>query len=130
MDSITRLNELIPKYINNKNEFDSYKQVVEKDKNEIKKLLGEIGKSEWTVGTNKVVVQERTSQVMDEEKLVEYLKSIHAESCIKVVESINEDALENAIYHGIITKEQVQEMDKFISEKKTFALKVAKVNKG
>ena len=102
MDSITRLNELIPKYINNKNEFDSYKQVVEKDKNEIKKLLGEIGKSEWTVGTNKVVVQERTSQVMDEEKLVEYLKSIHAESCIKVVESINEDALENAIYHGRI----------------------------
>lgn len=127
MDSVTKLNELIPKYIDNKNEYDSYKAIVDRENKEIKKLLSEIGKSEWQVGKNKVVLQERTSQQVDEEKLIEYLKSINANYCIKTVEKIDEDALENAIYHNILTKEQVKEMDEFTTEKKTLALKVTKV---
>lgn len=125
--TINKLNDLIPRYITNKNEYESYKKLVNKDNKEIKKILAEIGKSEWQVGNNKVVAQERVTQTVNEDNLVEYLKSINATDCIKTIEVIDSDKLENAIYHGVITKEQVKEMQKFYTEKKTVALKLSRV---
>lgn len=122
-----KLNELIPKYVINKDEYESYKAIVEREKKQIKSLLADIGQTEWQVGNNKVVAQERVTQTVNEDNLVEYLKSINATDCIKTIEVIDSDKLENAIYHGVITKEQVKEMQKFYTEKKTVALKLSRV---
>lgn len=122
-----KLNELIPKYVINKDEYESYKAIVEKEKKQIKSLLADIGQSEWQVGNNKVVAQERVTQTVNEGKLVEYLKSINATDCIKTIEVIDSDKLESAIYHGIITSDQVKEMQAFYTEKKTVALKLSRV---
>lgn len=122
-----KLNELIPKYVINKDEYESYKAIVEREKKQIKSLLTDIGETEWQVGNNKVVAQERVTQTVNEDKLVEYLKSINATDCIKTIEIIDSDKLESAIYHGIITSDQVKEMQAFYTEKKTVALKLSRV---
>lgn len=122
-----KLNELVPKYVINKDEYESYKAIVEREKKQIKSLLSDIGQKEWQVGNNKVVAQERVTQTVNELELIKYLKAIEANNCIKTIEVIDSDKLESAIYHGIITKEQVAEMQKFYTEKKTVALKLSRV---
>lgn len=122
-----KLNELIPKFVINKDEYESYKAIVEREKKQIKSLLADIGQSEWQVGNNKVVAQERTTQTVNEEELIKYLKAIEATYCIKTIEVIDSDKLESAIYHGVITSDQVKEMQAFYTEKQTVALKLLRV---
>ena len=123
------LDELIPKYALNKSEFDSYKKLCDAENAQIKEIMLSENIEEATSGgyTAKVVVQNRES--MNEEKLLEIAHHHGISEIIKTKEYIDFDALENAIYKGLIKQEIILEMDNAKEVKEVVTLRITKVKK-
>ena len=96
---------------------------------EIKILLDQEGISKDTIGDIKVTYTTCTKSSMNEDKLLQIVKRLSVEQpellkCIETKEYINEGVLEELIYEGLITVDDIQPA---YEEKQYKTLKLKKV---
>lgn len=121
------LEELIPAYYENKQEYNSYEKIIDRDNQLIKNLMDKEGVSKYSVGDITASVSVRQNESMDEEKLLLLLKKHNLiDGIIKTTEYIDMDALEKIMYAGKIPDEVLIEMDSCKIVKETKVLKVTR----
>lgn len=132
MGNLEKLDELVPRYGDEKTEMDRYKKLCDADNAEIKSIMSDLALQHYTAGKYKVTrsVQERES--VDEDLLLSLLKpfpEVQVHSIIKTKEYVDFDALEAALYKEALPKEVLLEIDKARTVKLVTTLKVSKVKK-
>lgn len=121
------LDELIPIYYENKQEYKSYSEMVDRDNLLIKNLMEDAELNKYTVGNLTATLSTRQTESMDEQKLIDLLKKHNlTEGIIKTTEYVDMDALENVMYAGKIPENVVVEMDKCKIVKETKVLKITR----
>lgn len=130
--NLEKLDELVPRYGDEKTEMDRYKKLCDADNAEIKSIMSDLAIQHYTAGNYKVVrsVQERES--MDEELLLSLLKDfpeVQIHNIIKTKEYVDFDALEAALYKDALPKEILLAIDKARTIKYVTTLKVSKIKK-
>lgn len=116
IDSILEENELQEKELSAKvNELKEVKPLYEKykGKNEdlvknIKVLLDKLNLLEYNVEDFGVKVSISNSYYFDEEKLMKWLEANGHDDCIKTVKTVDGNALEKAVYNGLIPNEELK----------------------
>lgn len=121
------LEQLIPQYAQNKSELESYKKICDKENLEIKEAMRKQNVTEYKAGNYiaKCTVSER--QTVNEEKLLELLKSEGLSEVIKTKEYVDMDALEKAIYNNKVSDEILIKMDTCRDIKLVTNLKVSMI---
>lgn len=112
------IDKVIPLYAEHKAEEKRIKDLVTKENTFLKDALrkeaqkSKDGKANSTAGGYTVTLSIEDTSTMNEEKLIEWLKQNNlAKGIVKKMEYVDSDALENAIWNGKITEEQVADMD-------------------
>ena len=123
------LNDLIEAYGLNKAELDSYKALCDKENAEIKNIMAEadIQKFNSSTYTATYSIQHRTT--MNEDKVIGIIRTHDLPDSlgiIKVLEYIDDDALESAIYKGLIPDAIVKEIGECMTVKEIPTLKLSK----
>ncbi len=100
---MSKLDELIPLYYEHNELVKKHKKVADKANKEIKKIMAEQGITEFATHglIAKVSVSERVD-LMDD-VLIEKIKELGIKGIIKTREYIDMDALETALYNGLIS---------------------------
>ena len=125
------LDKLIPQYAANKSELDGYKKICDKENAQIKAIMSNLAVQHYEAGEYKASYSIQKRESVNEEMLLEIIHS-HEHECnvssiIKTKEYIDFDALENAIYNGLIPEDVVSEMGKATEVKEVPVLKVTKL---
>ena len=99
---MSKLDDLIPLYYEHNELVKKHKKVADKANKEIKKIMAEQGITEFA--TNGLVATVSVSERVDlmEDVLMEKIKELGIEGIIKTKEYIDMDALETALYNGLI----------------------------
>lgn len=136
---MTKLDNLITTFAQNKLILDGYKKLTDKENAEIKSIMLSENLHTHEVGDYKATVTVSQRDTINEEMLLDIIKhSTDTNSVIlsspdfgivKVKEYIDFDALEKAIYDGKIPNETIVEMNKARESKEVVTLKVTKVKK-
>lgn len=132
MEAVNKLEKLIPEYAERKEQENTLKKLNSADNEEIKTLMAELREDKHSAGGYTVSISTREDAILNEDKLLEYLKSqnIPKESgIIKTKEYIDMDALEKAIYNKSISKEIIIGMDNCKTSKTVTTLRVKKDKK-
>lgn len=116
------LKELIENYGIAKAELDVIKKDTDKMNKQIKDILLAEGMTEEESDNYYVKLQPRKSESLDEDAVIEILKTNKIRGIVKTKEYVDEDALENAIYHGKLDKQILQEINKCKIVKESTAL--------
>lgn len=132
MGNLEKLDELVPKYGEEKSVMDRYKKLCDMDNKLIKELMEDLALQHYTSDGYKVTrsVQERES--VDEDLLLSLLKDfpeVKIHNIIKTKEYVDFDALEAALYKDALPKEILLAIDKARTIKYVTTLKVSKVKK-
>lgn len=132
MGNLEKLDELVPRYGDEKTEMDRYKKLCDADNAEIKSIMSDLALQHYTAGKYKVTrsVQERES--VDEDLLLNLLKpfpEVQVHNIIKTKEYVDFDALEAALYKDALPKDVLLAIDKARTIKLVTTLKVSKVKK-
>lgn len=133
-DNLSKLSTLVERWGKNKVVLDPLKKEVDKDAAEIKKIMLEEELDTSISGDYTASLTFKTTESFDEDALLTYIKSALVGKdgkCpyINLVEVVNWEEIEKAIFNGTITKEQVLEIDKFKTVKKTPTLNFVKPKK-
>lgn len=125
------LKELAQVYIYHKAELDLLKKKVDKINSEIKSAMedAKLDAIETDTGTVKYGIT-RKETLNEDMLLVKLKKLVPNTECIKTKEYIDTDILESEIYHGLLSKEALQEMENCTSVKLTPVLTISKAKKG
>ena len=120
------LDELIPRYGEDKQELDRYTKICEQENKSIKSALTNIGKNTYSAGgyTAKKTVVEKES--MDEAKLISVLKAHGIPNCIDIVERVNMDALEAYLYNNTPSAELAADLDRCRTTTSVIQLRISK----
>ena len=123
------LGELIERYGLNKSEFDSYKELCDKENKEIKTMMSEENLKNYESEHYKVSysVSERTT--FDEDKMISVIKSYNLPESlglIKTREYIDEDALEASIYSGLIPDDVLEKIKGCMTTKEVETIRLTK----
>lgn len=131
MATLADLDKLIPQYALNKSELEGYKKICDKENAEIKAIMKSFVVSKYETEDYKATYSIVKKETMNEEKLLEILIPAVPSNLgiIKTKQYIDYDALENAIYKGLISDETILEMDKAKEVKETVTLRVTKKKK-
>ena len=99
---MSKLDDLIPLYYEHNELVKKHKKVADKANKEIKKIMTEQGITEFAAHglVAKVSVSERVDLM--EDVLMEKIKELGIKGIIKTREYIDMDALETALYNGLI----------------------------
>ena len=126
------LKELAQVYVYHKAELDLLKKKVDKINADIKAAMEKAKLNEVVTESGAIVKYGITrKESLDEEMLLGKLKELVPDTeCIKTKEYIDMDVLESEIYHGYLSKEALQAMDKCTSVKLTPVLTISKAKKG
>lgn len=132
MENLEKLDELVPKYGEEKSVMDRYKKLCDMDNKLIKELMEDLALQHYTSDGYKVTrsVQERES--VDEDLLLNLLKpfpEVQVHNIIKTKEYVDFDALEAALYKDALPKDVLLAIDKARTIKLVTTLKVSKVKK-
>ena len=97
-----RLDELVPLYYEHNELVKKHKKVADKANKEIKEIMAEQGITEFA--TNGLVATVSVSERVDlmEDILIEKIKELGIKGIIKTKEYVDMDALETALYNGLI----------------------------
>lgn len=97
-----KLDELIPLYYEHNELVKKHKKVADKANKEIKEIMAEQGITEFA--TNGLVATVSVSERVDlmEDVLIEKIKELGIKGIIKTKEYVDMDALETALYNGLI----------------------------
>jgi hypothetical protein len=100
---MSKLDELIPLYYEHNELVKKHKKVADKANKEIKKIMVEQNITEFA--TNGLVAKVSVSERVDlmEDVLIEKIKELGIKGIIKTREYIDMDALETALYNGLIS---------------------------
>lgn len=122
------LTTLIPEFGEIKSKADDFKKQAEAKNKAIKKLMAEEGITEKEVEGWQVKYLVSTSDSYDEDAMLEFMKK-HKQfaECIKTREYIDEEVLEDLIYHGKLSKNLVASLDRFRTVKETEKLLIKRV---
>lgn len=108
MTNKEQLNELLPKYSMNKIELDSYKKICDRDNTLIKELMKEEDIENYDCGTHTAKISVQQRQSMNEDKLLDTIKSLNRLDLIKTKEYVDMDLLEKAMYNNEIQPTEIQ----------------------
>lgn len=127
-NNLALLSELVEKWGSKKKMLDPLSKDVKSYGDEIKNIMVKEQIDESRSGDFVACLSFQTKEEVNEEGIIEYLKNNvkNAGKYIKKVEVLDWDAIENAMYNQTITKEQMLEIDKFRTVKKTPVLKMGK----
>ena len=97
-----RLDELVPLYYEHNELVKKHKKIADKANKEIKEIMEEQGITEFA--TNGLVATVSISERVDlmEDILIEKIKELGIKGIIKTKEYVDMDALETALYNGLI----------------------------
>lgn len=100
---MSKLDDLIPLYYEHNELVKKHKKVADKANKEIKKIMAEQGITEFA--THGLVAKVSVSERVDlmEDVLIEKIKELGIKGIIKTREYIDMDALETALYNGLIS---------------------------
>lgn len=124
---INELDSLIPQYVFNKGEADSYKKICDKENAKIKSIMTEFDLSNYEVAGYKATKSVSERETLNEEMLLQIAHQHGISEIIKTKEYVDFDALEKAIYDSKISKEILLEMDKAKEVKEVITLRVTKI---
>lgn len=102
-----KLKELIPLYKQNKMDADSYEKLAKKYNTEIKTIMLDNKLTEATDGDTKISCVVSQRQEFVEELLISTLKKLKIKGVVKKKEYVDMDALEDAIYNGLLNAAQL-----------------------
>ena len=104
------LEELVPRYYEMKKEMESYKPQVDADNKAIKSIMrdSKISKFE-TLGEYTASFNVIDKSYFDETKLLVKLKSLGRTTAIKTKEYVDMDVVENMLYNGELTPEDIKD---------------------
>ncbi len=127
-EEVLTLEQLIPKYGEEKAVLDTYKKSTDAVNKQIKELMVEQGLAEKAAGGYVARYSVSKSESYNTEALLNYMhKHKEFEPCIKTQEYVDEQALEDLIYKGKISKTKITALDKFRIVKETPKLIIKKV---
>lgn len=124
------LDTLIPQYAENKSLLDDYKKICDEENKQIKDMMEE---GSYEAGGWKATKSVTTRDSMNEEKLLDVLTQNklyqlpYKDKIIKTKTYVDMDALESAIYKGLIPKEVLLKIDKCRESKEVVTLRISKV---
>ena len=130
---MNNINEMIDSYGEQKKIFDPMKKSMENQSNTIKAIMQENNTNCIETENFKATVTERITEGFDENKLISVISSIDPDSkldILKVKQYVDMDALEDAIYRGAITDENLLKIGECKTTKTSYALTVKPVKKG
>lgn len=122
----TKLKKLIPSYKENKSLLDKIKKVADQENLEIKEIMIEAGIEEFAVGDIKASCGKTEKMSFIQDSLIEKIKELKVEGIIKLVETVDYEALENAIYNEKINPESLADCQEV---KTSYTLRLGKVKK-
>lgn len=123
------LSESIENYGINKAEMDSYKKICDAENKKIKSIMGEAKLKAYDSKSYTAKITEVDKSYIDEAKLIGVIHSNNIPDSlgiIKTKEYIDEDALESAIYNGLISEEIIQEISNCKIPKTEIRLNISK----
>ena len=122
-----KLDTLIPQYAENKNMLDDYKKICDKENKQIKELMTD---DTYEAGGYKATKSVQTRESLNEDRLLA-IASQHRVfrdiGIIKTKEYVDMEALESAIYKGMLDKEALMEIDKCRESKEVVTLRISKI---
>lgn len=121
------LDTLIPQYAANKREQDSYKKICDKENAQIKAVMADFALQHYEAGGYKATYSIQRRESVNEEMLLEIAHQHGIKEIVKTKEYIDFDALENAIYNGLIPEKIVEEMGTATEVKEIPVLKITKI---
>ncbi len=127
-----KLDELIPQFAEHKEQEGQLKKICDSENTEIKELMAQEGLKKYEAEGYTANYIESTREKMNEEKLLYLLHSTFSKKqlkelgLIKTVEQVDENAMENAIYHNLIGPEFVEKMASCKETSTVVSLKVTK----
>lgn len=121
------LEDLIRAFYYNESQKKQYSLVAEEEKAKIKDIMREQDLKEYVVGDLKAKYVVSNTNEINEQALLELLKKHNITQCIRTVEVVDMDLLENALYHNEIPESVVKSMDKCKTTKEVVKLLVKKV---
>ena len=125
VDPMEKLDELVPQNELNKGEYDSYKAIVDKEKELIKEILNAIGEKQYTEGGYTVTRSVSVKETWDEDKLLEVAKK-HKIPVIKTKQYVDMQALEDYLYDHELSPEGAVDLGKCRTQRETVALRLSK----
>lgn len=123
----TELEDLIKAFYFNDSQKKEYSAIAEEEKARIKAIMQENEITDYIVGDLKAKYITSVTENFNEDMLLDVLKKHGLDGCIKTVEVVDMDALENAIYHHEVPNSVLKKMDDCRNTKTVISLKVTKV---
>lgn len=128
------LNELIPRYAEDKASLDNIKKVCDEENKSIKSILTtlpEISEGKWEHEHEgyKVTVNTTKKQSLNEDKLLAIIQeaNLPIEGLVKTKEYVDMDVLEDAMYKQLIGHNVMRQIDSCREVKQTQVLTIKKV---
>ena len=120
-----KLESLIEKFGRVKKEFKDIKKESENLTLLIKETMISEGLDSVDTENYKVILQTRTSESLDEDRVIEILKANKIKGIVKTKQYIDEDALEEAIYKGRLDADIIKQINntKIVSTTNALILK-------
>lgn len=117
-NDVSLLTNIVDSYATHKDKASELDKIIKSESAEIKILMNadieedENGKRFFSTDDYSVTLATRDTSKMNEEKLIAYLKEHGlAKGIVKNKEYVDEKAFEDAVYKGVISEEQLIEMD-------------------
>lgn len=128
MARLNDLDTLIPQYAANKSELNDYQKLCDKENAQIKAIMKDFVVSSYEAGGYKATYTISERESLNEGMLLEILGGGARDmGIIKTKEYVDFDALEKAIYDGLLSEETLLEMDKAKEVKEVVTLRVVKI---
>ena len=117
---------IVERYGKNKEQLDSIKKLTDADNKEIKKLMEKAKIKEFTSDSYVAKYIVSTKNAINEDKLIEVLKTYKVSDVIKKREYVDFDALEDYIYNHEISSELATAIDRCNTPTPTIQLRISK----
>ena len=118
----------IPEFYEADQKQKAYKKTSDKLKEEIKEIMESMQLQDYDVEDLKATLKTVEITKFDEDILLEIIKPLEIEGIIKTREYVDMDALETAIYKGMLDA-KILEKSRIITEQKRFSVKMMKLKK-
>jgi hypothetical protein len=105
------LEDLVRAFYYNDSQMKRYKMISDEEKAKIKDIMRDSDISDFVVSGIKAKYITSKKENMDEDMLLTILKKNGLDNCVKTIEVVDMDALENAIYHNEVPNSVLKKMD-------------------
>lgn len=124
-----KFEELVKSYASNKNSLDEIKKLCDYQNAEIKKYMVDAGINDYEIDDIIIKYGVQHRETVNEDKLLEVMKQNNMASVIKAKEYVDADALEDAIYKGLVPADVLMQIDTCRECKEVETLKISKKKK-